>query len=158
MEADDRTSLTSFLDCQRATLALKCRGLTAGQLRSRAVPPSTLTLLGLVRHAASVERSWFRFVLNAEDVPTLWTGEAGGAQADFDVENADVDEAFAAWQEECARSRAVASSFASLDDTVTCAGATISLRFVLTHMIEEYARHNGHADLLRESLDGTVGE
>ncbi|MGW4732832.1 DinB family protein [Streptomyces shenzhenensis] len=156
--ADDRASLTSFLDYQRATLAMKCQGLTGEQLKRKAIPTSGLTLLGLVRHAASVERSWFRFALNAEDVRPLWPGKVDGTSAEFHVEDADVDEAFGVWREECVRARAVASSFASLDDTVTCGGVTISLRYVLTHMIEEYARHNGHADLLREAIDGAVGE
>ncbi|RMB81996.1 Mini-circle protein [Streptomyces shenzhenensis] len=156
--ADDRASLTSFLDYQRATLDMKCQGLTGEQLKQKAIPTSGLTLLGLVRHAASVERSWFRFALNAEDVRPLWPGKADGTSAEFHVEDADVDEAFGVWREECVRARAVASSFASLDDTVTCGGVTISLRYVLTHMIEEYARHNGHADLLREATDGAVGE
>lgn len=156
--ADDRASLTSFLDHQRATLAMKCRGLTGEQLKQKAVPTSGLTLLGLVRHAASVERSWFRFALNAEDLESLWPGEVDGTFADFHVEDADVEEAFAVWHEECAHARAVARSFASVDGTVDCGGVTISLRYVLTHMIEEYARHNGHADLLREAIDGAVGE
>ncbi|WP_391858656.1 mycothiol transferase [Streptomyces rugosispiralis] len=103
--------------------------------------------MGLVRHAASIERSWFRFALNAEDVRSPWPGEVDGTSAEFHVEDADVDEAFGVRHEECVRARAVASSFASLDDTVNCGGVTISLRYVLTHMIEEYARHNGHADL-----------
>lgn len=114
--------------------------------------------MGLVRHAASVERSWLRFALNAEDVGPLWPGEIDGASTEFHVEDADADEAFEAWHEECVRARAVACSFASLDDTVDCGGVTLSLRYVLTHMIEEYARHNGHADLLREAIDGAVGE
>ncbi|WP_448330977.1 DinB family protein [Streptomyces sp. DSM 41534] len=156
--ADDRASLASFLDYQRATLAMKCRGLTGEQLKQRAIPTSRLTLLGLVRHAASIERSWFRFALNAEDIKSLWPGQVDGAAAEFHVEDADVDEAFEVWREECVRARAVASSFASLDDTVNCGGVSISLRYVLTHMIEEYARHNGHADLLREAIDGAVGE
>ncbi|MFE0878064.1 DinB family protein [Streptomyces smyrnaeus] len=156
--ADDRASLTSFLDHQRATLAMKCQGLTGEQMKQRAIPTSQLTLLGLVRHAASVERSWFRFALNAEDVGPLWPGEVDGTAAEFHVEDADADEAFEVWHGECVRARAVASSFASLDDTVDCGGVTISLRYVLTHMIEEYARHNGHADLLREAIDGAVGE
>ncbi|MDJ1134204.1 DinB family protein [Streptomyces iconiensis] len=156
--ADDRASLTSFLDYQRDTLAMKCRGLTGGQLKQQAVETTGLTLLGLVRHAASVERSWFRFALNAEDVKPLWPDQAGGTAAEFDVEDADVDEAFAAWRQECARARTVAGSFASLDDTVDCGGVTLSPRYVLTHMIEEYARHNGHADLLREAIDGATGE
>ncbi|MFF3861567.1 DinB family protein [Streptomyces sp. NPDC002209] len=156
--ADDRASLTSFLDYQRATLAMKCAGLTGEQLKQKAIPTSGLTLLGLVRHAASVERSWFRFIVNAEDVKTPWPGEVDGTFAEFHVEDADVGEAFGVWREECARARAVAFSFDSLDDTVDFRGETISLRYVLTHMIEEYARHNGHADLLREAIDGAVGE
>ncbi|MFD4240432.1 DinB family protein [Streptomyces sp. NPDC058525] len=156
--ADDRASLTSFLDYQRATLAMKCAGLTGEQLKQRAIPTSGLTLLGLVRHAASVERGWFRVTLHSEDVKTPWPGEVGGTFAEFHVEDADVDEAFRVWQEECARARAVVAAFSSLDDTVDFRGETISLRYVLTHMIEEYARHNGHADLLREAIDGTVGE
>lgn len=158
MVADDRASLTSFLDYQRATLAMKCQGLSGEQLKRKAIPTTELTLLGLVRHVASVERSWFRFALGAEDVTTLWPGQVDGASAEFHVEDADADEAFEVWREECVRARAVAESFASVDDTVDCGGATISLRYVLTHMIEEYARHNGHADLLREAIDGAVGE
>ncbi|MFE2322972.1 DinB family protein [Streptomyces sp. NPDC059385] len=154
--ADDRASLTSFLDHQRATLAMKCAGLTGEQLKRKAVPTSGLTLLGLVRHAAAVERSWFRLVVNAEDVRPPWPGEVDGTFAEFHVEDADVDEAFETWREECAR--AVTASVDSLDDTVDFRGETISLRYVLTHMIEEYARHNGHADLLREAIDGAVGE
>lgn len=156
--ADDRASLTSFLDHQRATLAMKCAGLTGEQLKRRAVPTSGLTLLGLVRHAASVERSWFRLVMDAEDVKPPWPGEVDGTFAEFHVEDADVGEAFGVWREECARARAVVDSFDSLDRTVGFRGETISLRYVLTHMIEEYARHNGHADLLREAIDGAVGE
>ncbi|MFF0291856.1 DinB family protein [Streptomyces sp. NPDC005262] len=156
--ADDRSSLTSFLDYQRATLAMKCADLTGEQLKRRTIPTSGITLLGLVRHAASVERSWFRLVMNAEDVKPPWPGEVDGTFAEFHVQDADVDEAFEVWHEECARARAVAASFNSLDDTVGFRGETISLRYVLTHMIEEYARHNGHADLLREAIDGVVGE
>ncbi|GHB67568.1 hypothetical protein GCM10010347_42080 [Streptomyces cirratus] len=156
--ADDRASLTSFLDYQRATLAMKCAGLTGEQLKRKAIPTSGLTLLGLVRHAASVERSWFRFVVNAEEVKAPWPGEVDGTFAEFDVEDADVGEAFDVWHEECVRARAVASAFDSLDDTVNFRGETMSLRYVLTHMIEEYARHNGHGDLLREAIDGAVGE
>ncbi|MBW8087239.1 DUF664 domain-containing protein [Streptomyces hygroscopicus subsp. hygroscopicus] len=96
--ADDRASLTSFLDYQRATLAMKCQGLTGEQLKRKAIPTSGLTLLGLVRHAASVERSWFRFALNAEDVRSLWPGQVDGTFAEFHVEDADVDEAFAVWR------------------------------------------------------------
>ncbi|MFF1922062.1 DinB family protein [Streptomyces sp. NPDC058221] len=156
--AEDRTSLVSFLDYQRATLAMKCSGLTHEQLKRRAIPTSGLTLLGLVRHAASVERCWFRLVMNAEDVTPPWPGEIDGTFVEFRVEDADAEEAFEVWREECARARAVADSFNSLDEPVDFRGETISLRYVFTHMIEEYARHNGHADLLREAVDGVVGE
>ncbi|GGT05108.1 MULTISPECIES: DinB family protein [Streptomyces] len=155
--ADDRSSLTSFLDYQRATLAMKCHGLTGRQLKEKAVPTSGLSLLGLVRHAAEVERGWFRTVLGGEAGSALWPA-VDGVFGEFHVDDADVDEAFTLWHEACERSRAVTDSFASLDETVEFQGEVISLRYVLTHMIEEYARHNGHADLLREAIDGAVGE
>ncbi|MFJ1998741.1 mycothiol transferase [Streptomyces asiaticus] len=85
--ADDRASLTPFLDYQRATLAMKCQGLTGEQLEQKAIPTSELTLLGLVRHAASIERSSFRFALGAEDVRSLWPGEVDGTFAEFHVED-----------------------------------------------------------------------
>ncbi|MFD8078866.1 DinB family protein [Streptomyces sp. NPDC059718] len=153
---DDRTSLTSFLDYQRATLATKCEGLTGTQLKEKAVPTSGLSLLGLVRHAAEVERSWFAALCD-ERRAALWPA-VDGVFGEFHVDGADVDEAFALWHEACGRSRAVTDAFRSLDDTVEFRGEPISLRYVLTHLIEEYARHNGHADLLREAIDGAVGE
>ncbi|MEU6312509.1 DinB family protein [Streptomyces sp. NPDC047014] len=156
--AGDRASLTSFLDYQRATLAMKCQDLSAEQLRHTAVPTTGLTLLGLVRHMVGVERSWFRLVLSGEPVAPVWPGADGGRSGAWEVADADADEAFARWHEACEHSRTVTGSFASLDDTVEFDGEVISLRYVLTHMIEEYARHNGHADLLREAIDGRVGE
>ncbi|MFG2146389.1 DUF664 domain-containing protein [Streptomyces sp. NPDC048696] len=123
----------------------------------KAVATSGLSLLGLIRHAAEVERSWFRMVLSAEQGKALWPA-VDGVYGEFLVEDADVDEAFTFWREACAASRTVADAFESLDDTVEFRGETISLRYVLTQMIEEYARHNGHADLLREAVDGVVGE
>ncbi|MFK4067610.1 DinB family protein [Streptomyces sp. NPDC029674] len=155
---DERTSLTAFLQYQRETLAMKCAGLTGEQLKERAVPPSDMSLLGLVRHLAEVERSWFRNVLNGEAVGANWQGRVPGEPADFDVADADPDEAFERWHAECARSRAIVDALDSLDVTVDFRGDTYSLRYVLTHMIEEYARHNGHADLLRERIDGATGE
>ncbi|MFC5148436.1 DinB family protein [Streptomyces aureoversilis] len=155
--ADDRVSLTSFLDYQRATLALKCQGLTGEQLKEKAVPTSGLSLLGLVRHAAEVERGWFGMVLRGEQRAALWPA-VDGDFGEFHVDAADVEEAFTFWREACEDSRAVTDAFVSLDDTVEFRGETVSLRYVLTHMIEEYARHNGHADLLREAIDGAVGE
>jgi uncharacterized damage-inducible protein DinB len=154
--ADERATLTGFLQYQRETLAWKCAGLSAGQLRQRAVPPSALSLLGLVRHLTEVERSWFRNVLAGEQSPPpMWESDE---RAEFDVAPADPAAAFAAWHEECARSRDLVDAAESLDITGTYGGEAFSLRYVLAHLIEEYARHNGHADLIRERLDGTTGE
>ncbi|MFF5444096.1 DinB family protein [Streptomyces sp. NPDC012888] len=155
--AADRASLTSFLDYQRATLAMKCEGLTGEELKRRPVPTSGLTLLGLVRHAAAVERGWFLTVLKGDAGEPLWPA-VDGVHGEFLVADADVEASFAAWDAACADSRAIEASFGSLDDTVGFRGEEISLRYVLTHMIEEYARHNGHADLLREAVDGATGE
>ncbi|MEU6977295.1 DinB family protein [Streptomyces sp. NPDC046371] len=156
--ADERSTLTTMLDFQRDTLAMKCEGLTAEQLRDRAVGPSALSLLGLVRHAAEVERGWFRNVINGESSRSPWTPAGSTDRADFDVDDADVDEAFAVWREECRRARAIVDAADSLDVTGHIDEEAFSLRYVLVHMIEEYARHNGHADLLRERIDGVTGE
>jgi uncharacterized damage-inducible protein DinB len=157
--ADERTMLTTWLDWQRATLARKCAGLGADQLRERAVPPSSLSLLGLVRHMAEVERGWFRNGVARQDVGYRWV-RPDDEDADFnDVAGADVDEAFAAWGEEIEQARQIVAAAPSLDVTFTRPKRPeISLRWTLVHMIEEYARHNGHADLLRERLDGEVGD
>ncbi|GAA3335321.1 DinB family protein [Amorphoplanes nipponensis] len=154
--ADERATLTGFLQRQRDTLALKCAGLTADQLRERAVDPSGLSLLGLVRHLTEVERSWFRAVVNGEDCEPLWD-RPGADETDFDPDS-DPDETFVAWRAECAHSRAIVDAAGSLDVLGRHGADRFSLRYVLTHMIEEYARHNGHADLLRERLDGRTGE
>jgi uncharacterized damage-inducible protein DinB len=157
-EADERTTLTSFLEWQRATLAQKCTGLTPEQLRLRSSPPSTLSLLGLLRHMADVERGWFRINLNGEDLQALYSSEAD-PDGDFDnVETADADEAWATWRTECARAREIVEAH-SLEDggRNRQTGRPMKLRWTLVHMIEEYSRHNGHADLLRERIDGAVG-
>jgi uncharacterized damage-inducible protein DinB len=149
--------LDAWLEFHRATLALKCSGLSDAQLRERSVPPSKMSLLGLVRHMADVERNWFRRVLSGEDAPGLFWTDAN-PDGDFDdVDTASRDEAFAHWEAECANARAVAAGM-GLDDTGIRRGEPCSLRWVLVHMIEEYARHNGHADLLRERIDGVTGE
>ena len=156
--ADERTTLTAFLEWQRVTLARKCEGLTADQLRLRAAPPSTLSLLGLVRHMADVERGWFRRDLAQESIDSIYSSEAD-PDGDFDnVETADADEAFATWRAACEEARAILTAHA-LDDTFPREGTgqTISARWMLTHMVEEYSRHNGHADLLRQRIDGAVG-
>ncbi|MBL7498203.1 DinB family protein [Frankia sp. CNm7] len=154
----EREQLESWLDYHRQTLLLKCSGLTAEQLRQRSVPPSALSLLGLVRHMADVERSWFRRRFAGEDVSYLWFTEEN-LDADFDdVDGADPQEAFDALAAEVALARSVAAG-RSLDDTfVSRSGVTLTLRWVYLHMIEEYARHNGHADLLRERIDGATGD
>ncbi|MBC8992590.1 MULTISPECIES: DinB family protein [Micromonospora] len=154
----ERESLRAFLDFHRATLALKCEGLTDEQLRRQASPPSTLSLLGLVRHMAEVERTWFRRVIAAEDVPLVWS-DTGDFQQAYDARDADVAEAFEAWQREIEHARRIEREAESLDVTGHQArwGEDVSLRLVMLHMLHEYARHNGHADLIREAIDGTVG-
>ena len=154
---DERAVLNSWLDYQRATLAVKCQGLTDEQLRERAVPPSNMSLLGLVRHMAHVERAWWRQIFAGEDIPRLW-GKDERQDADFeDVDTASVKEAFDVWQEEIERARAI-SAAKPLDAVGDRDGRECTHRYILVHMIEEYARHNGHADLLRERIDGVTGE
>ena len=155
--ADERGMLDAWLDFHRDTLALKCDGLTGDQLRERAVPPSNLSLLGLVRHMAEVERQWFTMVLGGEQVAFHYcTDDNPNAEFD-DVDGADVAEAFETWRSECADARKLAAAAPSLDATGTQDGKEFSLRWIMIHMIEEYARHCGHADLLRERIDGAVG-
>ncbi|MBF5029151.1 MULTISPECIES: DinB family protein [unclassified Micromonospora] len=156
--AGERESLRAFLDFHRATLALKCEGLTDEQLRRAASPPSALSLLGLVRHMAEVERTWFRRVIAAEDVPLVWS-DSGDFQQAYDARDADVAEAFEAWRREIEHARRIEREAESLDVTGHQArwGEDVSLRLVMLHMLHEYARHNGHADLIREAIDGTVG-
>jgi uncharacterized damage-inducible protein DinB len=156
--AGERAMLESWLEYHRATLAWKCEGLDDAQLRQRAVPPSPLSLIGLVRHMADVECNWFRRVLGGEDLPGIyWTDD--DPDADFnDVDTADVQEAFTAWRAECEHARRNAAAADSLDVTGQRRGEAVTLRWILVHMIEEYARHNGHADFLRERIDGAVGD
>lgn len=153
----EKETLTAFLEWQRDTLARKCAGLDGDRLRERSAPPSTLSLLGLVRHMADVERGWFRRTLAGERVPAIYSTDAD-PDGEFDnVDTADVDEAFASWQAECERAREIVSE-RELDATGrNRMGTPVSLRWILVHMIEEYSRHNGHADLLRERIDGAVG-
>jgi uncharacterized damage-inducible protein DinB len=156
--ADELPMLRSWLTWQRQTLAVKCDGLDAEQLRSRSVPPAKLSLLGLVRHMADVERNWFRRTYEQSDAPPLHYS-AENEDGDFDdVDTADVDEAFATWQAEIAHADALVDARPDLDATGVRRGAEVSLRWILVHMIEEYARHNGHADLLRERIDGATGD
>jgi len=157
-EADERATLTAFLDFQRATLALKCDGLADHQLKERAVPPSSLSLLGIVRHMAEVEHNWFRPVLGGEPMAIIFAPDMDWEAAFRDVATAEVAEAFRIWHAECDHARMLVAAAPSLDVRGFRLRGWISLRWVITHMIEEYARHNGHADLLRERLDGSTGE
>ena len=154
----EREMLRVFLDFHRATLAMKCAGLDDDELRRRSMPPSTLTLLGLVRHLAEVERTWFRRVIAGEDVPLVWSPE-GDFQIAYDPSGSTASEAFAAWEAEVARAREIELAAPSLDVTGYMARweEDVSLRFVMLHLIHEYARHNGHADFLREGVDGVTG-
>ena len=156
--AGERETLRAFLDYHRATLALKCDGLSDEELRRRSMPPSTLSLLGLVRHMAEVERAWFRRVIGGEDVPLVWS-EEGDYQAAYDPGGSTGAEAFAVWRAEVEHSRRIERAAESLDVTAYAPrwGEEVSLRLVMLHMMHEYARHNGHADFLREGVDGTVG-
>ena len=157
LSGDELMVLNNWLEWHRGTLAVKCAGLSEEQLRLRSAPPSTMSLLGLVRHLAHVERVWFRRVLNGEDVPLLW-GKERDNDADFkEVDTASAEEAFATWQDEVERARAI-SAAKPLDAVGDRKGQDCTHRWILVHMIEEYARHNGHADLLRERIDGVTGE
>jgi uncharacterized damage-inducible protein DinB len=151
--------LEAWLDFHRITLERKCHGLSPEQLRRRAVPPSALSLLGLVRHMADVERNWFRRALAHEEAPPHYRSDHAPNGAFDHVDTADVEEAFATWRAECTHARTVVASFSELDalGRDEARPGRPSLRWVLVHMIEEYARHNGHADLLREVIDGVVG-
>jgi uncharacterized damage-inducible protein DinB len=157
---DERATLAGFLDFQRATLEWKCTGLADEQLRQRSVPTSSMSLLGIVRHLTDVEQHWFRVSLDGQ-APSLhyWHRGPDGADTDWEVEGADVAESFGAWRQEVDASRRIVADSGSLDRSFDDPhDGRVTLRWILTHMIEEYARHNGHADLLREAIDGAVGE
>lgn len=152
--------LAAWLAWHRATLLTKCEGLDADQLRARPVSTSLMSLHGLVRHMAEVERNWFRRCIAGEDAPPIYYDDATNPEGDFEIPaGTSFDDDVAVWRAEVARADEIADAH-GLDDTGIRArtGELHSLRWVLVHMIEEYARHNGHADLLRELLDGSVGE
>jgi len=155
--AGERAMLEAWLEFHRTTLLLKCEGLDATELRARPVPTSSLSLHGLVRHLAEVERGWFtRVLLRTPDTAPLFSDPAVADSDLVPLDAADWTADLTAWQAECDRSRQHASRL-ELDDTGLRHGQECSLRWIYVHMIEEYARHNGHADLLREMIDGTVG-
>jgi hypothetical protein len=159
--------LEGWLEWHRTTLLWKCAGLTGEQLARQSVPPSSLSLLGLVRHLAGAERLWFRRAFRGEQLPPMYPHEDPDFEPVFDgVKAAGAEADFARLAEECELARRAAAG-ASLDDQFSVASLGemfsgerwrhLSLRWAYNHMIEEYARHNGHADLLRECIDGTIG-
>jgi uncharacterized damage-inducible protein DinB len=157
LTGDERAMLESWLDFHRATLELKCAGLDDAQVRIAAAEPSSLTLLGLVQHLAEVERNWFQRVAGGVAVAPVFEDATGYA---LDPARG-LDEALGIWRREIARGRELCAGL-PLDHIGRVAegpvpGMEVSLRWVLIHMIEEYARHNGHADLLRERIDGVTG-
>lgn len=163
---DERTALCEWLDWHRRTLAAKVIGLDDEQTRRRAVPPSDLSLLGLLRHMAEVERNWFRRCFAGHDAPPLYYGTAhptGDPDGDMHPDEGDtVEAALAAWEHEVAFARDVVERAASFDERAATHRERYpeqpNLRWIMVHMIEEYARHNGHADLLRECIDGSTGD
>src|SRR5579875_2700727 len=154
----EREMLEGWLEFHRATLVLKTEGVTDDQRKARPVASSKLSLHGLVRHMAEVERSWFqRVLLRQPDFPYLWYDPAIEDSEMVPLDQADWERDFAAWQAECEQSRRAAAGRGLEDTGVTRRGEPCSLRWIYVHMIEEYARHNGHADLIRELVDGAVG-
>ncbi|WP_343443367.1 DinB family protein [Micromonospora schwarzwaldensis] len=156
--ADERSVLVGELRYHRRTLELKCAGLDAEQLARRSVPPSTMSLLGLLRHAAERERHWFRRVMAGKDVSRIWpTGDVdwhfNGAVADPAL----VGQAWTAWRREVGFAERFVAAAPDLEVRGHRGDRMVSLRELLVHAIGEYARHNGHADLLRERIDGRVG-
>jgi Protein of unknown function (DUF664) len=155
--AGEREALEGWLDYHRATLLTKCVGLTADQLRSRSVPPGNLSLIGLVRHLAEVERWWFRVCVDGAKLDDIFC-TPDNLDGDFDdVDTADVAADLATYGAEVELARQAATDH-GLDDTFHGRKELLDVRWVFVHMIEEYARHNGHADLLRECIDGVTGE
>ena len=159
LNADELTVLGQYLDFHRATLAMKCARLSESDLKRRAIPTSNVTLLGLVRHLTEVEKYWFHRALGQlPAAPTFWTAEH--PDGDFDlVDPAQAAHDLADFRKIVRLSDEIAARY-DLDDTFARPGheGDYSVRYLYIHMIEEYARHNGHADLLRERIDGLTGE
>ncbi len=156
---DEVTTLVEFLDWYRATVFLKIDGLTDEQARMRSAPPSTLSLVGIVRHMAEVERTWFRRRFSGEQIEPIFYTETD-TDRDIDATEADtIAEAVAALAAEIAIARSITAT-SNLDQhgQRLLEGDPVNLRWILVHMIEEYARHAGHMDLLRQAVDGQTGD
>jgi uncharacterized damage-inducible protein DinB len=159
---DEREALEASLDFHRDTLLWKCSGLNADQLKRRAVPPSRLSLLGLVRHMTDVEQWWFRMHAGGEDLEQFVYTRDDDEQADFEnLDSADAEADLRVYRQEVEAARAAVRN-KDLADVVSSRGhrrdVQMNVRWIYLHMIEEYARHNGHADLIREVLDGSTGD
>ena len=153
----EREMLEAWLEFHRTTLELKCEGLDDAGRQQRPIATSKLSLHGLVRHMAEVERNWFqRVLLRRRDTTPIWFDPAVEDSELVPLDSADWKADLARWRDECEASRDAAAAF-TLDDTGLRHGEPCSLRWIYVHMIEEYARHNGHADLIRELIDGSVG-
>ena len=159
LASDERATLTQFLEWYRATVFLKVEGLTDEQAARRATPPSPLSLLGIVRHMAEVERAWFRRRFAGETAPPIYYTDDDRDGDMFPPRDATLAEAIATIETEIAAARTIADA-ASLDQhgAVLLDGEPVNMRWILVHMIEEYARHCGHMDLLREAVDGQTGD
>lgn len=160
-QAGEREALEGWLDFHRDTLLWKCSGLTAAQLKERAVTPSTLSLLGLIRHMTEVERGWFRNRAEGQDIDYSYSSE-DDPDGDFDnLDEADARAELEAFLDEVEEARAAVRG-KGLDDLIVPnprdPRPPADIRWVFIHMIEEYARHNGHADLIRERIDGATGD
>jgi uncharacterized damage-inducible protein DinB len=154
----ERQMLQGWLDWHRQTLLSKCAGLTAEQLKTASTEPSTLTLLGLLRHMTEVERWWFIIRAAGQPAEDVYCSE-DNIDGDFDdVADADAEANYAAFGVEIQAADKAVADLPLEHEFTTEKGSTISLRWVYLHMIEEYARHNGHADLIRERLDGATGD
>ena len=154
---DERAMLEGWLELHRTMLLLRCEGLDDAGRQARPVPTSLLSLHGLLRHMAEVERNWFRRVLLSEpETPPIWYDPAVEDSELVPLDGADWEADVATWEAECEHSRSAAAG-RGLDDTGQRRGEPCSLRWIYVHVIEEYARHNGDADLIRELVDGAVG-
>jgi uncharacterized damage-inducible protein DinB len=162
LAADERTTLTGFLDYHRDTLRMKVEGLSAEQLRAT-LPPSDMTLGGMLKHLAFVEHWWTACILLGQEYAEPWASVDWRDDADWDWHSAAEDspeELRALFDATVAESDAIvaAADLDQLSVRTSRTGEKFSLRWILVHLIEEYARHNGHADLIRESIDGVTGE
>ncbi len=155
--ADERTMLDAWLDFHRDTLLWKCEGLSDEQLKQASCPPSDLTLIGLVRHMAEVERGWFRWIVGGDETPFYCTDDDPDADIEG-INGADSAQDLATFRAEVDELRSLLDGHDLDLSHVDPGGREISLRWIYVHMIEEYARHNGHADLLRERIDGATGD